>query len=473
MATMARVDHLPIAVPAAIAVAWVAVLAQGPGFGAITYAIPLLCIAAGLVAITAAWTVPHHARVTVLLYVFALFALNLNFRQRELGVTGLDWQNGTKLAVWLAILILAWTRRSRLGEYLMEPLLGLMAIYSGMALVSAGWSDTPSYTAASAIGLVAYLLLACLVVAELGVDAALRLTVWTLVAFVALGVIGGLVAPDIAWLPPSVEETFHRLQGFSGHPNVFAQQIGILITLLAIARRSKLIALFPFLILLALGVFAIVATGSRTTLAAVTVAWAIIALRDRHRLGVVLLAGTVVTAVVLMAAGLGALSSMHENVAELSRTGTASEIFTLTGRTEVWGTVWSLIQEKPFLGWGYNGTEDLISASMYASFTGTAINAHNMALQSLVSMGFLGTLPLFAFGALLVFRFFTAADSGRDQIMAYTFCIGLGEVAISASPVLLTLMVFVFLAREAEQGRRHARKGIRTTDLTDPQPSRQ
>lgn len=447
---VARVDQLPIIVPAAIATAWIALLVIGADVGAVTYAIPLLFVAAGTAAAITVRVVPPHARMTVLVYVFALFALNLNFRQRELGLTGLDWQNGAKLVVWSGILVMAWVRRSLILRFLREPSVSLATIYTGFALISTSWSETPAYTGASAVGLIAYLMLACIAVADVGSQLALRLALWTLTAYVALGAIGAFIAPDVAWLAPSAEETVYRLQGFSGHPNVFAQQIGILIMVLAVARRSKLIGFLPFLMLLALAAASIGATGSRTTIAAVTVAWAFIALRNRHCLPIVLVTAMLASAGILMAAALGALSDMDAWIAELSRTGTASEIVTLTGRTEVWSVVWFLIQERPFLGWGYNGTEDLISGSMHASFAGTAVNAHNFVLQSLVSVGSIGTLPLLALGALLVLRFFRSPDSDRDQFMIFTFCVGVGEVAISASPVLLNLMVFLFLAREAE-----------------------
>lgn len=454
MAHSARIDPSPIVVLTAVAVTWITVLTVGPDLGSVVYFVPLLLVGIGTAVILATHTMRKECRITAMLFMFVLFALNLSFRQREIGVTGLDWQNGVKLAAWTIVLALAWGRRHRIAPFLKTPLLFLMGVYAFSTLVSASWSETPTYTFASAIGLFAYLALACIVIIELGFEATLRLTIWTLAAYVALGIVGAIAMPDIAWLPPSIEETTYRLQGFSGHPNVFGQQVGILITLTAIAYRSKVIGFVSFLVLLTLGVSSIAATGSRTTIAAVVVAWTIIVIRDRHYTKTFLLAGMVAFAATLFAAGVGALSDLDEHLADLSRTGTMSEIVTLTGRTEVWNVVWSLILEKPFLGWGYNGTEDLISASMPASFSGTAVNAHNMVLQHLVSVGFLGTLPVFLLIVLLIIRFLSAPDAARDQVMVFALCIGMGEVGISASPVLLTLTVFTFLARDAERDSR-------------------
>ena len=443
-------DRLLITIPAAAALAWVTTLAFGAELGQLAYVIAPLFAAAGIAIAVTMNAVRHHARTSGVLYVIALFALNITFRQRDLGVTGLDWQNGAKLVIWAVILVAAYVRRHLMLQYLRDPAIAFAAAFAGMALISASWSETPAYTGASAAGVIAYLVLACMVVADLGSHVALRLALLTLASYVALGVAGALLVPEATWLAPSVDETAYRLQGFSGHPNVFAQQIGILIALAAAARRAEVIGLSLFLVLLAFAIASILATGSRTTLMAVALAWAIVALRSRRLLPTVLLAGAIVAAAIVLTAALGAFSGMDERVAELSRTGTASEIFTLTGRTEVWSVVWSLIQERPLLGWGYNGTEDLISGSMHSSFTGTAVNAHNLALQSLVSLGLLGTLPLLCLTALLIQRFFTTPDASRDQFMIFTFLVGLGEVAISASAGLLSLMLFLFLARDAE-----------------------
>ncbi len=93
-----------------------------------------------------------------------------------------------------------------------------------------------------------------------------------------------------------------------------------------------------------------------------------------------------------MIAATGGLSEIDALARGLSRTGAEGEIFTLTGRTELWATAWKLILEKPLLGWGYNGIEDVMARTVSAGFEGTAVNAHNMLLQTLASLGFVGSL---------------------------------------------------------------------------------
>ena len=95
------------AAPVAIALGWIAALLLAPEFGAIAYAAPFVA-PVGYLALVAIYKSPsRRVLTTTLLLVTVLFVLNLNFRQRELGETGLDWQNGTKLAVWSASSALA------------------------------------------------------------------------------------------------------------------------------------------------------------------------------------------------------------------------------------------------------------------------------------------------------------------------------------------------------------------------------
>ena len=220
----------------------------------------------------------------------------------------------------------------------------------------------------------------------------IRIMVWSLALYMIVGLLGGAMALDVAWLAPSAEESVYRLQGFSGHPNTFGQQAAIFITLTAIAYRLRILGKPAAGALLLVGLIAILASGSRTNLAAAAVAWMVIAIRSSHWRHLILLTGMTLLATLLMVAATGGLSEIDGLMRGLSRTGSEGEIFTLTGRTELWATCWKLITEQPLLGWGYNGIEEILASSVSPGFEGTPVNAHNMLMQSLVSLGFLGSL---------------------------------------------------------------------------------
>jgi O-antigen ligase len=126
---------------------------------------------------------------------------------------------------------------------------------------------------------------------------------------------------------------------------------------------------------------------------------------------------------------------------KLSRSGDAAEIYTGNGRLEIWNFVWTKIMEAPVLGWGYNSSK-VILAQYYGFENGLMVDsAHNMFLQSLLSVGFLGTLPL-----LLLLGWLAAKCLARPSpILAYFFIFvviaSLSDTsALGTTPTVLTLL---------------------------------
>jgi len=435
--------------PLAVGLFWVAILYRGPGLA--LHLAPLVIAILALVAVVFAAASLGRAWAFMAILAFVIFGLGLSFREREPGEVGLDLQNGVKLFVWAALVGVAILNIRRLAPMLREPVVALAFVYAAFAFASAAWSLTPTYSAAVAIGWVGNLALACLAVRTCGERAVFVLFVWSIGAFVAVGLSGLVFAPDIAWMPPSVEETEYRFRGFSGHPNVLAQQAGVLVTVAVVARRARYISRRLFFAGIVLGFATLVLTDSRTALIAVVAAWGFVAMRERGLGRLALIAGAVMLVLALAAFTVGGVTNVEDALGMFSRTGAGSEVLTLTGRTEIWRIAWERIQERPLLGWGYLATEELLLSSVGRTFYGDAINAHNMFVQSLLSVGILGSLPGFAMVGLLVVRLFSRPDPVRDHVVVFMLISGMGEVEIFATPMLLTLTVFIILAREAER----------------------
>lgn len=432
--------------------AWlVAVAMLGPGKPAILFAPAALVLATAgaLVCGAAAMGWP---RAIAALVVLIAFGLSIAFRTREAGDTGLDLQNGIKLLVWLLLPMIALGNARRILFFFRDPLVAMTGLYVLAALASGLWSPAPAYTAASALGLAGYLLLACVAVAALGQAALLRLLVLTLTVYAAMTLATSMLLPGTAWMALADGNPVLRLQGLSGHPNVLGEQMAVLITLTAIARREQLIGRPLFLLGIAAGFAILLATESRTTLLAVLASWGLVAARQRGLLVPVLVTGALVAGAAVLAGALGRDPLPEELLAAFSRSGSASELGTLTGRTDLWEVSAVLIGERPLLGWGFNGTEELLVASVGRGFIGDPVNAHNMYVQSVLSLGFVGSLPFFAVLAVLVGRMIVVPDPARDQFVLLVLVIGLAEVALCATPTLLTLVFFVVLACEALNG---------------------
>lgn len=436
---------LVLAFPLAVGLAWLGLCLAMPQHPVAAMAPFGIIGAAGFALVLIAAALGRHWAVATLL-VFVIFGLNLSLRQRVSGETGLDWQNGLKLVTWMLIPLVCLANFRRLLAYLREPTILLGALYGLLAIASGAWSLTPAYTVANALGFVAYLMLACLSVSVLGLAATLRLATLTLLAFVILGLAAAIVLPGAAWLPPSAFEASFRLRGLSGHPNVLGEQAAVLVTLAIICHRRGILGRWVFIAMLMTGFGALIAADSRTSAAAAIVACTVIELRERHYLRPMAAIALVAGAVALPFIAIGGLPSMAPFLGSLSRSGSATEIMTLTGRTELWAVASDLIARKPLLGWGFNGTEALMVGSVGRNFAGDPVNAHNMYVQTLLCMGFLGSLPAFAFLGIAIKRMVTRPDAARDQVVLLVLIIGIAEVGLFATPGLLTLAFFMVLA---------------------------
>lgn len=439
-----------IGVGAAVAVAaagWLALAAVGPpDLAAIAPVAAASLAAGGLLLAAAALGRPVGVAAILLLVVLGL---SVSFRERAYGDTGLDLQNGLKAAIWLLVPVLALANLRRLAPLARDPALMLAVAFGATAMASALWSPTPAYTAASGLGVLSYALLAALAMRVLGEIGTLRLVVIALAAFAVLALASGIALPARAWISGVETGGPLRLQGLSGHPNVLGEQMALLITLAVVARREGAIERPFFLACLALGFAALLATSSRTTLLAVLGAWAIVALRTRGLLALAVVGVVAAAAAAAALTAFGLSSTFEPALALVSRSGSLEEVLTFTGRTDLWAVSLDLFHERPLLGWGFNGTEALLVDSVGRAFWGDPVNAHNMALQGLVSLGVLGVLPGFLLFGVLLARMVAAPDPGRDQVVLLALIIGLAEVAVFATPMLLTLSLFLFVARDA------------------------
>ncbi|RVU15945.1 O-antigen ligase family protein [Methylobacterium oryzihabitans] len=436
-------------VPVAVAAAWAAALALGEGLGPAVYLLPLAVaglLAAGLLAGGMALARPW-ALTAMLVVVVA--GLTVAFSQREEGEVGLTPQNGIKLVVWLVLAGVALLQARRIAPAFRDPLVALAGMHVGIALASTLWSLVPPYTAINALGLVGYLGFACLLAARLPERTVFRVMAGGLLALIGGGLVAGALLPDTAWLPPSHGEPSWRFQGLSGQPNVCAQQAGYLLTLAAAGRRLGHLGRPLFVAAVAVGLAAIVLSNSRTTLLACLLAWGVIALRERGGLAaaaLLLLPGVVLA---LLAVATGQMANIEAMLGGVTRSGSSSELLTLTGRTEIWSVVADLIAERPLFGWGYNGTEQLISDSVPTQFYGSHVNAHNMSLQLVLTLGVLGALPGLGFVLGLLLRMAVAPDAARDQAVLFMVVSGLSEAPIFIMPALQNLVIFYLMARDA------------------------
>ncbi len=419
----------------------------GDVLGPATYAIPLGIggLLLGLVGLQDILLLKQRALLAVL--IFAAVGLNITFLTREIGDVGLDAQTGLKIATWVTLLGVSILHGHRLLPVLADPVIASFAAFALAAFASAAWSPVPMFTAGCAVGLLAYLGFSALIAATVSERMVVNVLIWGLAAFLLLTWMAAVLAPSSAWLPP-YEKPVYRLQGISGHPNILAKQSAVF-SLLVIAawRRGHMKRLLGWA-LLGFGFVTLLATNSRTALLAVIFAWVLVELRSRRLLLAGIAASVILLGLVVLAGSTGTLPSIDVLLGSASRSGDASEIFTLTGRTALWSFVWERIMQHPLQGYGYNAFGPIMSHAWYGNEDAGA-EAHNSLLQALFTVGLLGTVPLVSAFVLLVRRWIKRPNPLRDLFTTYVLIAGTTEAELTSLPVLLTLTAFLAFALDA------------------------
>jgi O-antigen ligase len=127
-----------------------------------------------------------------------------------------------------------------------------------------------------------------------------------------------------------------------------------------------------------------------------------------------------------------------------SRTNDPTEISSLSGRAQIWEHSWELITKNPILGYGYNSTKELLGT--YKGFADylSVDSAHNVYLQSLLSVGILGTIPFVIVLGYLTYRMVKRPIPFVCYMIVTVLISGMTDTdAIAYTPTLMTMLFFV------------------------------
>ena len=279
----------------------------------------------------------------------------------------------------------------------------LLGAYAGVALGSVLWTDTPTLTLVKGVQLATIYLLAVTALRVLGAEGALRAVALAVIPYVIVcsaiaSTVPGTLARGVPHTP------YLRFAWFFVHPISAAMLIGTAI--IAIVTRTWFTGgAAPFrgptlttgLALAAMSVL-LVLTRSRIPTIATGIAVLALVLRSRVPRWVTVAAatGALVLVGAYVSSGLSITRWLAENsdnplVTFLLRDQQATEIAELSGRDELWAAASTLFRVQPVAGYGYGGARLLLlDAAPWAG------DAHNALIQSLLDVGALGTLPLFA-----------------------------------------------------------------------------
>lgn len=218
-----------------------------------------------------------------------------------------------------------------------------------------------------------------------------------------------------------------RMQGIAGHPNTLGFMLGSAI-LLSLTFGKRFFYSRYGLLSTAVIIIGLVLTNSRTNLMAVLLLscfyyFAIIG----YALQFFILLATLVFGTILVY--LIAPEVLQSVLGGVSRTGDLQEIFSFTGRSDIWQIVLSKFYESPLIGWGYAKSADILG--MNSDAVGFTVGqAHNLYLQVLISLGLLGAIIFFSWYVWLLLYSVRCKKYGQLIIFLYIAIVGFTETII-------------------------------------------
>ncbi len=322
----------------------------------------------------------------------------------------------TRVALALYGLTCFWFQR-RFKLRTSSPLLWIGLAFGGMIYGSVFWSINPTHT------LFKLVVLSCVGGASIGFATAssLRQLLEWIGLTCAIYICIGLLA-EISLGTFKIGDG-HRFVG-TMHPNseaIFGAVLCLTSRLFFRPDRSSVLAFC----LVALAVFCIYLTKSRTTLAAVVISFAlmqILAARGQNRVYLILICvfiGGCITAssVLISVRNTGQISS-------IMAMGRTDDVTTLTGRLPLWEELLTWVHKSPVLGYGYLAFWDAKRVEYLSeTFSWEIPHGHNMFIDISLDVGLVGA---FLFICMLVGALISAARLYiRTNKIEYAIVVGL------------------------------------------------
>lgn len=346
--------------------------------------------------------------------------------------------------------------------------LGLLYLLAVLALVSAIWSvDTAGSLTQGAVFLGMVAVIHRSVTRRWTDRAVLVGDIKVAVAITALVLAAGLFAYYWGLIPATFSG---RYQGLLNNPNM-AAQISIIVTFLAwgLQRETRFKRYF---VPIGIALVTILLSGSRAAILAVAVGVAFLLVRSGIRGLIVALVGGLVAMLALVSLGPDWLDPL------LGRFGEVAAGDTLSGRSFIWDTAFTLIQQRP-IGYGWGTTAVLFDDLINDGLTNTSAHSiHNSYLQTAVEGGILALvltaliyIILFAQLAAFLFQRIPVQNPGGliSGLSGATIAGFVGQFSESgiygvgqAYPYLYWIAVGGFLAMQSASARDDAREGAPT-----------
>lgn len=351
----------------------------------------------------------------------------------------------TLLATYLvtfALLALRW--RKVLALILKDR---YISFYLGIFLLSYFWSDFPQDTMRNCISAIGATAFGLYFATRYTLKEQIKLLFWTFALMLLSSIFFAVAIPKYAFMSSAHEGAF---RGIFTHKNGFGQKmiIGIVIFLIKAFDRNNNNSWLSWLyISITIALLVLSSSGNALVSLSIMLLLFFIAriLRSRYEIMI----SAFLTFAILGLVGITWFSSNENLIFEA-----IGEDATLTGRTDIWRYVWDMIQQRPWLGYGYKGFwHHLDGPSAYVNFAfgpfgvGGVPHSHNGFLEILLSTGFVG-LSIFVIGFVInLFKAIAFIRTNRDMeafwpllYLTYTIIANIAETPLGAFDNMLWVL---------------------------------
>jgi O-antigen ligase len=389
-----------------------------------------------------------HGSYGPLLSVIVIVVLVGNFRYRAYGDEDIDLQVGLKLSGIVAIFVLVLPFINKILNRLNIEGLYIWCLFFCYTVFTCTYAVRPATASISAISLLGGFVFICYLFVCYGDDKAIRIVVaantmlWvgSLIVYFAVPSLGRMYD----WIGGDFVPTY-RLQGLlsaSNNAGVTAAS-GLLLLWLFYARqedRSNLLTAVAGVS----GMACLVLSNNRMAYVSLAVSAAVLYMSS----GKIAKKLFFLTTVLLFLIPLVTLFA--EPLASLiSRSGSAEEIASATGRTRIWPVVIELWSETPILGRGFRSALHILP--IHPALFLAAAHAHNVYLDILFSGGIIG-LGLFIMGLIIVIGLAWNREAKREiAIIVFFMVYGMTEPLVGGPLSAPLIVLFVAIVRVLHQ----------------------
>ncbi len=336
------------------------------------------------------------------------------------GGGGADLQSVLKGVFTLALAALGIL--TALRSSFQTPLLAFFFAYSVIALASAFYSPLMVIGLVAGIGLVGVSVISAKMATGTLADVTgyWRAIYWASVTTAVLSLTVLIIAPNQA--RDVLDPVNYRLRGVTGAANTLGPIMGIaiMVGLFMIQQaRTKWAWRFHAAMLMLFSA-ELLLTNSRSSILG-TVAGVALSLIVSGGVGIMgmLVGGFALTVLMTVMLYPGLQEALLATLAAaLSRTGQVSELSTVTGRQQIGEASWQLIHDAPWFGYGLSSVAVKISQTFSDQWGNTVSTAHNSLLESLISVGVVGTMPLILVVLMSIWYLVRYLMSSTDVLIA-------------------------------------------------------